>query len=327
MMVLAAAVDLVAIAGEGGGQSPCPSGRAGRLPSTLSQSHNLTQEGIGRISNALGGSLVRVRIPAGPGGKRGGKRGQVSGFSGASRLRLLQRLHEVDRRAVPGRSVAMVTLTWPKRFPGPGEAKVSLWAFLARLRRAWGRLAVFWKLEPQERGAPHFHLLVFWGVGISEVEAGRRLTWCASAWYELAGGGDVNHLRFHRGELGNRPCHEIVESWERVLRYAGKYVGKPVEVHDPEDEWLVGAWRWPGRWWAVRCGESLPRRICEVEVPVRVAYQVKRVLRRYIERQGRRVRRSREDASRGIMCFLPDVEVQRVVRWAWAVVLALRESG
>lgn len=339
----------------------------GQAGETLSQSHIWTGDRGGRISNAVGGSVARVRLPGVGKRKGGGKRGKVGGFSSGGRRRLLERLHEVDRSRVPDRSVAFVTLTWPKVFPGPDGAKVRLVAFLARLRRAWGRIASFWKLEPQERGAPHFHLLVFWGVSIDEVEAEKRLKWCAAVWFELAGGGDPNHLAVHLGQKGNKPCHEIVGSWEGVLRYAGKYVGKPVEDYDLEDEWLKGAWRWPGRWWGVRGGEVLPRRVVEVEVPRRVAYQFKRCCRRYLEHQAtgrhrigwpggqverryislkdrpdyallarlwqlqgsggsvrpyhRRCRRSRDDGQVGMMVFLPDSEVRRVVRWAYSMAL------
>lgn len=345
---------------------------AGGGPLDLSQAHNGTRRETGLIRNAVGGSCCRVLLPGGGKIKGGGKRGQVSGYSPASRRRLLERLHQVDRGRVPADSVGMLTLTWPAEFPDPRVAKACLKEFVRRLRRVWGRLAVFWKLEPQKRGAPHFHLLVFWGLGLSEAELKRRLEWCAGTWHQIAGGGDPNHLKWHLGQLGNRPCLEVVGSWEGVLRYAGKYVSKPVEA-DPEDEWLSGAWVWPGRFWGLYCPSLLPRRVVEVEVPSRVAYQVKRVLRRYIEHQPngkvraacgsvvrrgpvsqipaeallawawdarddlqagkapaarctlrpyhRRVRRSRQDGGVGILAFLPDSEVRRVVRWAYGKVL------
>lgn len=263
------------------GDSPADNGRA----FALSQSHICTFQGIGRVRNALGGSVVKVQIPSAGLRKGGGKRSQVGGFSRASRQRLLERLHEICQAEIPAGSIGMVTLTWPGEFPAPGAAKVCLVAWIARLRRAWGRVPLFWKLEPQVRGAPHFHLLVFWGQTISEAEDKRRVEWCSRAWYDLAGGGDCKHLAVHLGQLGNRPCHEVVKDWNQVLRYAGKYVGKPVEDYDVEDEWLSGAWRWPGRWWGVRHAEGLPRRIVERDVPLAVAYQVKRVLRRYVEHQ------------------------------------------
>ena len=38
-----------------------------------------------------------------------------------------------------------------------------------------------WKLEPQERGAPHYHCLI-WGV-----DEGELLDFVAYTWYEIAG--------------------------------------------------------------------------------------------------------------------------------------------
>lgn len=253
----------------------------------LSKVHKSPLDGTGTVRNAVGGSVLRVQLPCRPGRKIGGKRGKVGGYSRASRRGLYTSLNEIDRTRVPGGSVAMVTLTWPAVYPSPEVAKVVLDRFVKRLGRMWGRTALCWKLEPQERGAPHFHLLVFWGKTLDQAGRDVRAEWCARAWYDLAGGGDPNHLKFHRGQLGNRPCHEVIGSWEQVLKYAGKYVGKAVEIpEEPEEESnRLWEWGWPGRWWAWRYPDLLPKQVVAVQVPVKVAYLVKRVCRRYIEHQ------------------------------------------
>lgn len=334
----------------------------------LSQVHS--QPGTGGrtmvLENAIGGSVVRLSVPS-QGRKVGGKRGRVGGFSPASRRRLLRWMHELDESRVPVGSVGMLTLTWPAVYPGPVEAKVLLQRLEKRMLRAWSGVALVWKLEPQERGAPHFHLLVFWGRTLSAEEWQVRLLWCAQAWFEVAGGGDEHHLRFHLGHYGNRPCLEAVESWDRVLRYAGKYVGKPVAV--PEEVDRAGgdveswAWRWPGRWWGCVRADRLPRKVVTVQVPFVVGSLVKRACRRYLEHQKvgrwrlplgdgrferkrlnrreaaaagglagayqyrRKVRRSRLDGCRGMTCFLADKEVRRVVAWAWREVLGRVPAG
>jgi hypothetical protein len=76
----------------------------------------------------------------------------------------------------------MITLTYPREFPGTGSAvKGHLRAFTERLRRTgWLEHGSFvWFLEFQERGAPHFHLL-----------ATRRLEkdWIAYNWAEITNG-------------------------------------------------------------------------------------------------------------------------------------------
>ena len=82
-----------------------------------------------------------------------------------------------------------------------------------------------WKLEPQERGAPHYHCLI-WGVDEEDL-----FDFVAYTWYEIAGNNDRNHLKFHLGLLPNsKPCVSKVRSWRGVWAYASKYLGKTFEV-------------------------------------------------------------------------------------------------
>lgn len=55
-----------------------------------------------------------------------------------------------------------VTLTYPAKFPTVSRAKRDLKVFQQRLIRRFPGSGGIWKLEPQERGAPHYHLLI-WG--------------------------------------------------------------------------------------------------------------------------------------------------------------------
>lgn len=140
------------------------------------------------------------------------------------------------RRDVP--LPLFITLTYPKVFPTPAGAKKNIFAFFNRLRRAFPGLGLIWKLEPQKRGAPHFHMLA-WGAELQEL---RKMV--PQAWYEIAGGGDEDHLKWHRGQLGNgnKHCVQQVRSWRGVWSYASKYLGKTFEVD---------GWKWPGRFWGV----------------------------------------------------------------------------
>lgn len=84
----------------------------------------------------------------------GGTRGTVTTFSASSRRRMLRKL----ARIAPKR-VVFVTLTYPARFPDPVKAKQHLRAFFERIRRRFPQASGIWRLELQERGAPHFHIL------------------------------------------------------------------------------------------------------------------------------------------------------------------------
>jgi len=106
-----------------------------------------------------------------------------------------------------------VTLTYPSDYSSDFRVwKRHLDNFCRRLLRKWPQAAIIWRLEFQERGAPHFHLLVF---GVDYIP----FNWVARAWYEVVGSGDDKHLR-----AGTRV--EKIRSWRAAFAYASKYLAK-----------------------------------------------------------------------------------------------------
>jgi hypothetical protein len=190
------------------------------------------------------------------------KRGKVAGFSGKSRNRLMRTLAEVRRDCLP----VFVTLTFPNDYPTIERAKRDLDTFIKRLARNFPDVAGVWKLEPQKRGAPHFHLLI-WGADHSELLAFVPVAWC-----EVVGSDDSNHLAWHKGELGNKPCVQKIESQRGVFWYASKYMSK--EVGTMFSDW--------GRWWGVFHRNNLPLgELVNVEVTEEKAIQFIRYMRRF----------------------------------------------
>jgi hypothetical protein len=190
------------------------------------------------------------------------KRGEVAGFSAKSRNRLMRTLASVKRDNLP----LFVTLTFPSDYPTAERAKKDLDNFLKRLARRFPEVAGVWKLEPQKRGAPHFHLLV-WGVAYTEL-----LAFVPVNWYQVVKSGDPNHLAWHKGELGNKPCVQQIESQRGVFWYASKYMSK--EVGSMFTDW--------GRWWGVFFRERLPfGELVNVEVTKEKAMEFIRYMRRY----------------------------------------------
>lgn len=180
--------------------------------------------------------------------KGGGKRGKVSGFSVASRRRMLYMMAKTEKAKKP----LMITLTYPDNFPGsPSVWKRDLKVFLQRLKYAYPGVGGVWKLEPQERGAPHYHLIVW----LPSYQIGALCAWVSQAWFEVVGSQDEKHLLWHLGKLGhgNRPCVEPIRSARGVMAYAGKYVGKVADTSGLSD-----AWRNAGRWWGVFGVEFIP---------------------------------------------------------------------
>ena len=172
----------------------------------------------------------------------GGSRGIVKGFSRGSRRRLMSTIAGVRRDAL---LPCFVTLTYPRTFPEPKESKSHLRTFMKRLQRKFPGAGVIWKLEPQKRGAPHYHLLV-WGVGVKDLRG-----FVPSAWFEVAGGGDKYHLAWHEGKLKNRHCVTRVNSFKGVWSYASKYLGKTFEVAGWDSKSV-------GRFWAVVSPANIP---------------------------------------------------------------------
>jgi hypothetical protein len=145
----------------------------------------------------------------------------VRGFFKASRRNLLRRLASLDRiafRAFKGR-VLFVTLTYPHVWSeDPGVCKGHLQAFRKRLQREYGPFAAFWRLGIQQRGAWHFHLLLFLGQSFGSLNELRRFV--SSSWHEATGKVSEGHLR-----VGTRV--EAVRRWKEATSYAERYVAKP----------------------------------------------------------------------------------------------------
>ena len=227
------------------------------------------------IRFAVGGSYVHVSLPGEKvAAKKRRERGRIGGFTASSRRRFLEALHSLDHAQVGPLLKLFITLTYPSRFPDPWEAKHDLKVFKKRLRRKYGPQAGFWKLEPQERGAPHFHLAIFM---TGERRTEHVLKWVVTNWHKIAGRGDANHRKFHAGLLGNKPCVEEVKSMDQLMKYLAKYIGKKVEQ--------VEGWDWPGRFWGRICKTELKKLspVQSLDMSVEFLVKVKRDIRRFEE--------------------------------------------
>jgi hypothetical protein len=221
-----------------------------------------------RIDYVLGASYIRTTKDMKFTAVGGGARGGIKGFSAASRRRLLEIISYVRRDAeLP----CFVTLTYPNKFPTVERSKRDLKVFLQRMSRKYPKSGLIWKLEPQQRGAPHFHMLV-WGVDRLDL-----LCWVVGNWFEIAGDGDYDHYLFHMGSLrDSEPCVNKVRSFRGVWSYASKYIGKTFDVA----EW--GS-QWTGRFWGVVNRHNIPLgELSQVEMTYSDVVQVMRFQRRFM---------------------------------------------
>ena len=217
------------------------------------------------VSFADGGSYIRYSSPRPVAVSSRGSRGRIRGFSKGSRRRLLRWFNSLhrDKAGLP----LMVTLTY-RVHPDPAKAKRDLDCFIKRLRRryptAWGS----WRMEPQKRGAIHFHLLVF---GVFRIPR----DWLSAVWAEIVGDPAVERA-------GTRV--EVVRSWRGVMSYAAKYLAK---VSDTGFTDAAGnPLQYVGRHWGVFGRDLVPIRVVTLYMAWSMWYRFRRLCRRYLRARG-----------------------------------------
>lgn len=252
--------------------------------------------GASSITTARGGACTKlrrhyVRPRAQP---PVGRRGRVREFSRRSRTRLQQTLCAVPIAHV-GRGLLFITLTYPRAWPGDWRRwKRDLDTLRWRLADKFPRFGAVWKLEPQRRGAPHFHLLV---VGVPFIAK----AWLSEAWYDVVGSKDPKHLA-----AGTQV--QLARSHRGVVSYASKYTAKRQEL--PAD-WQEGV----GRWWGVLGRKHLG--IVWGWAPLHQSqyWQAVRILRRLIgHRQAAVGRGPPRAASGGCWAVLTDWQAERILQ-------------
>lgn len=133
------------------------------------------------------------------------KRGRVTTFTSGSRTRMFDMFHKLDIKTKP----IFVTLTYGEDYPNAQTAKSNLRAFFERIRRATVLLNVsgVWRMEFQERGAPHFHIIFF---GLPYIKKEK----IQSMWAEITNSVQpftrIESIKKHRG----------------LMFYVSKYVAK-----------------------------------------------------------------------------------------------------
>jgi hypothetical protein len=256
---------------------------------------------VAYVSSAVGGSVSTLSFEDTKTSNRvsshrrrsGGMRERIRGFSRESRRNLLRRLASINRaafKAFKGRLIS-ITLTYPHEYPeDPEVCKNHLKALRRRLQRKFGEFAGFWRMGIQQRGAWHFHLLLFVGSSTGPVRELRRFI--SSSWYEVTGKVSDGHLR-----AGTRV--EAVKKWRQATSYAERYMAKP-------EEFPKGLKT--GRIWGVWNKELLPVRWETVEVSLRDAFRIRRIYRRLAKRKG-------SGSLRRITVFVRHENVVRLLRF------------
>jgi hypothetical protein len=160
-----------------------------------------------------------------------GIRQEIVEFSAASRKRLafVASNTEIEFHT-------MITLTYPGEYSNDGvQVKGNLREFLTWLKKDMGAYSYLWFLEFQQRGAPHFHILIDRKIrGRAMLDALRFRV--SANWYQIVGSKDTKHLA-----AGTRV--ERIRKRDGARHYAVKYAQKTYQKIVPE------AYRNVGRFW------------------------------------------------------------------------------
>lgn len=219
-----------------------------------------------KVTHYVGGGLIEIRgIIEKSSFSGGGVRGKVTSFSNRSRFRLIKFISKLNHyQDVP----LFVTLTYPLNFSvSYSDWKTNLDTFSKRFNYKFPKGSFVWKLEPQKRGAPHYHLILFPGECLKDIKGFRN--WLSRVWYEVVGSGDLKHKK-----AGVQADYS--ESWDKIRRYTSKYMGKTVNQKDTI--WGEGV----GRFWGVRYRKNLAMAVLvEFTVTRREAYYLLDMLTKF----------------------------------------------
>jgi hypothetical protein len=182
-------------------------------PTLVSSSYSPTRNprGVQTLKMTFQGKFVRAHlITKGKQAPTRTARGTITDFSAGSRGRLFDLFHKMEVK----RSAIFITLTYPTLEYTCTEAKRHLRAFFKRLERLVGQESMvwIWRMEFQERGAIHFHIIC---PTLPYIEKQTIQTF----WGEITG--------------SVRPFTriEMIHSWKKLMNYVSKYIAK---VNPPE---------------------------------------------------------------------------------------------
>lgn len=172
------------------------------------------------------------------------KRGEIKGFSESSRRRLRERVHAVRRDA----KGVFVTPTYHETRPTPDRAKQhveTLWKWLERRYNGENvqNISCVWKMEPQERGVPHFHLII-WGIDYIPIQK------LCEKWHEITEETSDQHRK------QGVDIETALNEDGKLQNYLSKYMAEEYDQWPGAEE--GDPWAEPGRWWGFKAHDHVP---------------------------------------------------------------------
>lgn len=124
----------------------------------------------GKIASiSVQGEVLEIKCQCPRTGEHKGCRAPIRKFTGKASRAMYKKHKRIDFTKA-GR-VLMVALTYPGEvWPNPRIAKQHLRSLFKRMKRRFPNICWSWKMEAQDRGAPHFHLMVICDLDDSDVD-------------------------------------------------------------------------------------------------------------------------------------------------------------
>ena len=224
-------------------------------------------------------------------------RARISGFSRQSRMRLLYKLNSIASVEAP-LCPKFVTLTYPRDLlPSAAWAKRQLHAFCQAMFKRYGNFPLIWRMEYQEDGAVHFHLLCWFTPFLP-------WWWVAAEWDGLIG----NQVA-PRDSASTQV--RAMKGWRQTAYYVSKYIAK-------DDE--ASYWdQTNGRHWGCRFWRLLPVHRVLLPLSEREGYALRRWTRRYRLAKGVRTRQFAHSLDFcaaqeiGLTSFMPERDIVRML--------------
>ena len=227
-------------------------------------------------------------------------RGKVNGLSKKSRRKLFNYILRLENR--PG--FYFVTLTYSKDYDTNYETwKKQLHRLYSSLLYHYPKMGFLWKLEFQQRGAPHFHLLMY-VPSIPERQELRDLI--RNSWYRIVG---IKSKSFRQWGTDVKEVKDIKGSGFYLAMYQTK------DTYIPEDMKT-------GRMWGVYGRNKMPMSEQGTDVLSLDKYRIlKRICRKWVAKQRHSKGYSTYLKNRvgSFQIFMPNQEQMRLMNWIASV--------
>jgi len=174
--------------------------------------HKRVKKSLQTVTITFQGELIKAhcRSITDRDARPGGDRSAIRTFSPAARKNMLETVSRIDWTQT---RATFITLTYHQPVDNAATCKSHLRTFLKRLYRKYGEKVVLWRMDTQQRGCWHFHLIVFElpYAPRTKPDGSGLLDW----WRDITGQSTITQFDI-----------QLIRTARKARSYVAKYVGK-----------------------------------------------------------------------------------------------------